>query len=208
MPLFDYECPEGHKTEHFLSAFAETHVCGEEIDGGPVGVNYCREVAEYRPSFWYTSSLGRKAQGFAPVVIHTDADGNVRLPAHPDAPMPPGFKKVLLTDINQIRKFENDMNKVERAKMEDHAKNKIRNMNGQLAENRRAMSEIIKKFSPRGRKFYEAMRTASEIKQKKFAERGLQEPNFHIEAFSQDASNREQYRDKANDWGRLGGRSK
>lgn len=199
MPLFDYECPKGHKTEHFLSAFAETHVCGEEE---------CQEVGEYRPSFWYTSSLGRKAQGFAPVVIHRDADGNIRLPAHADAPMPPGFQKVLLTDISQIRKFEHDMNLVESAKIADHAQNKIRNMNGQLAENRRAMSEIIKKFSPRGRKFYEAMRTASEIKQQKFAARGLPEPHFHIEAFSQDSSNREEYRDKKNDWGRLGGKSK
>lgn len=204
MPLFDYECPEGHKTEHFLSAFAEKHECGADLEDG----RFCKEEGEYRPSFWYTSSLGRKAQGFTPVVIHRDAEGNIRLPAHADAPMPPGFQKVLLTDINQIRKFEKDMNSVEKAKMEDHARNKVRNMNGQLAENRRAMAEIIKKFSPRGRKFYEAMRTASEIRQAKFAKRGLPEPNFHIEAFSQNASNREEYRDQRNDWGRLGGKSK
>lgn len=197
MPLFDYECPKGHVTEHYLSKYSDTCVCDEAG---------CTEVAKYVPTFWYTSV--RNAQGFTPVVIHRDAEGNIRLPAHVDAPMPPGFQKVILSDIHQIRKFEKDMNTVERAKIQDHARNKIRNMDGQLAENRRAMSEIVRKFSPRGRKFYEAMRAASEAKQKQFAARGLPEPNFHVEAFSQDSSNREQYRDQKNDWGRLGGKSK
>jgi len=199
MPMYDFECPKGHVTEHFLSKFTERVQCGE--DG-------CVEEGEYRTSFWYSSSAGHKAQGFAPVVIHTDAEGNVRLPAHPDAPMPPGFQKVLLTNIHEIRKFENKMNQVEKAKIEDHARNKVRNMNGQLAENRRVMAEMIKKFSPRGQKFYAAMREASEKKQRDFANRPLAEPNFHVEAFSQDSSNREQYRDKANDWGKMGGHRK
>lgn len=193
MPLFDYECPKGHKTEHFLSSYADTCECGQDD---------CKEVAEYRPSFWYTSTID--AQRFSPVVVHVDHEGNVRLPAHVDAPMPPGYHKVELTNIHEIRKFEKKMNDVERAKIQDHAHNKIRNMNDQLAYNRAQMDEISKRFTPRGRKFYEDMQKLSRQKQEQFAGRALPEPNFHIEAFSQDRSNREDYRDAANDWGKFG----
>lgn len=198
MPMYDFECPKGHKTEHFLPKFQETTTCSDN----------CSEVAEHRPTFWYTSALGRKAQGFVPVVVHVDGEGNVRLPAHTDAPMPPGFRKVELTDINAIRKFENNMNTVERQKMQEHQSNKTRSLNAQFKENRSAMAEIVKRFSPRGQKFYEAMRDVSERKQAQFAARGIPEPNFHIEAFSQDSTNREDYRDAANDWGKNRGSGK
>jgi hypothetical protein len=197
MPLFDYECPKGHKTEHYLTHYQDTCPCLHEENDVE-----CQEVAEYRPSFWYTSSID--AQRFSPVVVHVDADGNVRLPAHAEAPMPPGFQKVLLTNIHEIRKFEHKMNQVEKAKIEDHARNKVRNMNDQLAYNRAQMDEISKRFTPRGRKFYEEMQHLSKQKQEQFAGRPLAEPNFHIEAFSQDRSNREDYRDAANDWGKFG----
>lgn len=204
MPMYDFECPKGHKTEHFLSKYADNTECGY-VQGKR---KPCKEVADHRPTFWYTSALGRKAQGFVPVVIHVDAEGNVRLPAHKDAPMPPGFKKVELSDITAIRKFENKMNKVERGKMEDHQRNQTRSMNAQFAENRGAMAEMVKRFSPKGQKFYEAMRAVSEKKQAEFAKRGIKDPNFHIEAFSQDATNREAYSDARNDWGKHHGSGK
>lgn len=204
MPMYDFECPKGHKTEHFLSKYADTDPCDFVDEDGVV----CQEVADHRPTFWYTSALGRKAQGFVPVVVHVDGEGNVRLPAHVDAPMPPGFRKVELSDINQIRKFENKMNAVERGKMEDHQRNQTRSLNAQFAENRGAMAEIVKRFSPRGQKFYEAMRAVSEKKQAAFAARGIKDPNFHIEAFSQDATNRQDYRDARNDWGKHHGSGK
>lgn len=207
MPLFDFECPKGHLTEHYLSAFAETTPCSDT----------CPEVAEYRPSFWYSSRV-QLAQRFSPVVIHRDVDGNVRYPGHANAPVPEGFQKVELATIHDVRKFEAEINKQDSAKSEKFRAARASFLDGQLEANRRAVDEIIaggkwegtdeqgriierRGISPRGLKILEQLREAS--KQKQAQGRSSSNPAFFVEAFTQNASNREHHRDEATGWQRV-----
>lgn len=212
MPAYDFRCPEGHVTEHFMtfSTFAEKGQKTECAHVDEDGV-YCTEEGEYSPSFWYSSSAETErriqaAQRFKPVVIHRDAEGNVRFPAHTDAPLPPGFQKVELSDIHQVRKFESEMNARDQVQAQKFQQGRGAFLDGQLKENRRVMDHLVKNFTPRGRMFYEKMRAASEAKQA--AGRSSANPAFYIDAFSNDASNREGYADKANDYGRMHGNGK
>jgi hypothetical protein len=216
MPMYDFECPAGHITEHFLSGFQEKVECGMEFtpDDNDGERCYCAEEAEYRPSFWYTSQNARR---FDPVVIHRDENGNVRFPAHANAPVPEGFYKVELSDFRQIRALEKEINTKDREKAQEFKEARQKFLDGQLRENRRVMENIInggqewkdrdgvahRGFTNRGRAFYDAMRKASEHHQRNV--KGAN-PEFVVEAFSQNASNREDYRDARNDWGKYGRR--
>lgn len=204
MPLYDHVCSEGHVTEHFLPAFKEHVNCSEMVwNEEQAGVYECGKETVYLPSFYYTSQT---AQRFSPVVVHKDAEGNVRFPGHADAPLPPGFHKVELTDFHQIRKFEKEINAKDRERASKFHEAKSFLLDGQLKENRRVMSELVKNFTPRGKEFYAKMKEVSERKQKQGG-RGI-DPGFYIEAFTQDSSNRQGYRDSKNDWGRHQGNRK
>lgn len=208
MPMYDFECPKGHVTEHFIPAFAEKIVCGE---------NGCSEEGEHRPSFWHTSRT-RFAQSFSPVVIHRDVNGNVRFPGHSDAPVPAGFQKVELSTVHDIRKFESEMNKRDSQTAEKFRTARASYLDGQLACNRAAVDEIAaggkwqgtdeqgriierQGMSPRGQVLLAKIREASKHKQAQG--RSNTRPEFFIEAFSRDATNREDHRDARTDWNRV-----
>lgn len=187
MPSYDFKCTKCENIEErFMSqrAFVESN---EQINCGE-----CGEAATYVASFWYTSVAN--AQRFSPVVIHRDAEGNIRFPGNVNSPVPEGFEKVELRDFQQIRKFEKEVNDKERRKIDEHQGNKAKFLDHHLEGNREAMREIVSRFSPRGRRFYESMREVSEQKQKQFRGRA-NSPNFYIEAFSMDSSNRDGYHD-------------
>jgi hypothetical protein len=211
--MFDFECPQGHHTEHFLPKFTERVQCGHN----PTGQYACTEEGEYRPSFWYSSSV-QTAQRFSPVVIHRDEHGNVRFPGNANAPVPEGFQKVELATIHDVRKFEAEINKQDTIKSEKFREARAKFLDGQLKANREAVDEIIRGgtwqgtdehgrpverrgISPRGMKILEQLRAASRLKQ----ERGRSQtnPEFFIEAFSKDASNREHHRDASTNWQRV-----
>ncbi len=208
MPMYDFECPKGHLTEHFLSKFTERVQCGQ--DG-------CTEEGENRPSFWYSSGV-RLAQRFSPVVIHRDESGNIRFPGSADAPVPPGFQKVELSTISQVRQFEKEVNIRDSETANKFQDSRAAFLDGQLKANREAVEKIIaggtwegtdeqgriverRGMSERGRKIYDALRKASEMKQAQG--RKNTNPEFFVEAFTQNASNREDHRDARTDWNRV-----
>lgn len=208
MPMFDFECPKGHHTEHFLSKFTEREQCGQ--DG-------CTEVADYRPSFWYSGHVAF-AQRFSPVVIHRDVNGNVRFPGSADAPVPPGFQKVELSTTAQVRQFEKEINVRDSETADKFRGSRQAFLDGQLKANREAVAAIraggawegtdeagnivIRHgMSERGQKIYDALRRASELKQSQGPK--ATRPEFFVEAFTQDASNREDHRDSRTDWNRV-----
>lgn len=207
MPAYDFRCPEGHVTEHFV-----TYTQFELLKGKHVcGYNGCALEGEYSPSFWYNSALQterrvQNAQRMKPVVIHKDAQGNIRYPASADAPVPPGYEKVELTDFHAVRKFENEVNARDAVRAQEFAHSRSQFLSGQLKENRRVMEGLVKNFTPQGRKFYERMREVSEAKQRRG--NNAARPAFYVEALTQNASNREGYSDSRNDWGRMHGNGK
>lgn len=216
--MYDFECPDGHVTEHFLSKFTERVRCGFLIDCGTMGVEPCRREGENRPSFWYSSNVPRLAQSFNPVVIHRDAAGNVRFPGNANAPVPEGFQKVELATVAQVRAFEKEVNLSDSVKAEGFRNGRAKFLDGQLECNRRAVDEIIaggkwqgtdeqgriverQGMSPRGLKILHQLREAS--KQKQQQGRSSARPEFFVEAFTQNASNREDHRDASTDWNRV-----
>lgn len=209
MPMFDFECPKGHHTEHFLSKYQDTMICGQDT---------CPEVASYRPSFWYSSAYGHQAQGFSPVVIHRDADGNVRFPGHANAPVPEGFQKVELSTLHDVRKFEAEISRNDSIKSEKFRQARAEFLDGQLKANREAVDRIVaggtwqgtdengriverRGMSERGLKILHQLREAS--KQKQAQGRSSANPAFYVEAFTQNASNREHHRDASTEWQRV-----
>lgn len=197
MPMYDVECPSCGNVEEVFCSY-------KEVDAQKC--LSCDKTMTFLPTFWYTGP--RAEQRFTPVVIHRDAEGNVRFPGRADAKVPEGFTKVELSDVSQIRAFEKEQNsrgEVEAGKFQA-SKNFL--LEGQLKENRRVMDEILRGgswtingpdgepitrhgFTERGRAFYESMRKASERQS-----HGRVSPEFVVEAFSQDSSNRVQHMDR------------
>lgn len=206
MPAYDFRCPEGHVTEHFMKA-SEFEAAGQKTECAHVSEEgvFCTLEGEYSPSFWYNSAT-HFAQRFSPVVIHRGIDGKLRFPAHADAPVPEGFQRVELSQLSEIRALEREVNARDRETDQKFQSARGQFLDGQLAENRRVMAAKVAGFSQKGRFFYDAMRKASEAK--RLAGRGSSKPEFYIEAFSQNASNREGYSDARNDFGRMHGSGK
>jgi len=166
----------------------------------------CTQPVAWHPSYYYNSP----AQRFDPVVIHRDAAGNVRFPGNTNAPVPEGFQKVELRDMTEIRKFEGEMNRKDASAAADFHAAQQSYRAGQLAHNReqlargfathdeagRPVTVSLDKFSPRGREFYEAMRKQSDARTHRAAR-----PEFYIEAFTQNASNRDDHHDPSVSYG-------
>lgn len=183
MPAYDFKCPSGHTNEHFISAsaFTERVPCSD-----------CEQEATYFPSFYYT----RSAQPVPPTVIHRDAAGNVRF-ASPESKPPAGFERVELRNSYEVHKFENEVNARDRVTAQKFHNSQTVLREGQLKENRRVMDHLKQKFTPRGRRFYDAMRDQSEKRTHSSVK-----PEFYVEAYSMDASNREDYHDPTISFGR------
>lgn len=196
MPAYDFKCPDGHITEHFMS-YSALQECGGKISCTEMvyndeqrGMFECGKEGEYSASFWYSSGV-HFAQRFSPVVIHRGIDGKLRFPAHANAPVPDGFQRVELTDVSQIRALEREVNTRDREtdmRFQD-ARNKF--LDGQLACNREAVATQVAGFSQRGKWFYDSIRRVSE--KKRLAGRSAAKPEFFVEAFTQNSSNREEY---------------
>ena len=92
------------------------------------------------------------------------------------------------------------MNNQELERSAKHQREKSEFLDAQLKYSRECVAHTVAtQFSERGRKFYEKMREVSEAKQKEY--RKVPDPNFHLEAFSFDSSNRVSHRDASNSWG-------
>ncbi len=196
MPLYDFHCSTCNSTvERFLvaSKLTDSLICAS-----------CGGTSIYTPSFWYSSAV--PAQRFRPVVIHRDSQGNIRHPAHENAPVPEGFERVELRNIHEVRKFENEVNLREAVSAQEQRHIRSQAVDAQVKLNREVLAKAIGNMSARGKRFYDAMKQVGELKREQLRSQAPIDPGFHLEAFSQDSSNREAYRDKRNDWGRSGQR--
>lgn len=194
MPMYDYQCEKcGAVQEQFRrpSEVDDVVQCSTVTNDIP-----CPGLMTYKASFWYNSET-RHAQGFTPVIIHRSSSGDIRFPASADAPVPEGFSKVELTNIGQIRKLEKQINQEQDDLSRRHAQGRDNAIDAQRAYNREVFARQLSSMSPAGRKFYDAMKAMAD---KVRSKRG--DSNFHLEAFSQNASNREAYRDERTGWAR------
>jgi len=138
------------------------------------------------------------AQRFDPVVIHRDAAGNVRFPGAPDAAVPAGFEKVELRTVAEVRQFERGMDARERARFESGQAREGDFYAERQRKDRAELRAAMLRMSPYGREF--AQVAMEENDRKNAGRKTSYDPNFHVECFSMDSSNREVYRDERTNW--------
>ncbi len=186
---YDYQCDEGHQFELFLDEYKEVVPC-EVCNAERNSFSAPESIARHVWSFYYNST--QKAQRFDPVVIHKDINGNIRFPGEANAQVPEGFQRVELTTIQQVRQIEKEWGAQDQTKANQFRAARQTLTDGQLKENRRVMESIVRdRFSPRGRKFYEAMKKVSEEKQR-LGPKAVS-PAAYFDAFSNDSTNRDIY---------------
>jgi hypothetical protein len=140
------------------------------------------------------------AQAFDPIVIHVDSQGNKRFPASPDAPVPPGFEKRELRTVREVREFERTVNREERQRWDETKIREEMTFDPQRRERHRELRSEMQHMTPFGRAFAEYA-----MQQTNGKSRGNYDPQFRVDIFSTDASNREEYRDTKTSWrGRKG----
>lgn len=137
----------------------------------------------------------RWASSFDPVVIHRGKNGSVRFPARGDARVPEGYAKVELRTIQEIRRFEREINQQERAIHDDHQAREEHALTPDRSARRAEVRDAMRRMTPLGRDFARlAMKRNDE------RPRGNFDAGFHIEVFEQDSSNREPHCDQRTDW--------
>jgi hypothetical protein len=160
--------------------------------------NHEMEIGDY-PFCPHESIYVQNSQGFDPVVIHKDAQGNVRFPGSANAPCPPGFQRVELTNVSQIRKLEREVNAKELSRAEGNRQAQKAQSEGERMARREKFKEIVRNFSPKGKRFAEDMMKVRDQRQGRLDKR-ITDMGFHVEAFSQNSSNREAHNDAVTGW--------
>jgi putative FmdB family regulatory protein len=178
MPLYDFLCAQGHRFEAYAQISEETLPC-----------RTCQQPAERQFSF----GRGRPAQTFIPVVVHRDAEGNISYPGRSDEPAPPGYERVELRTIEDVRQFEKTVNEKDYREWSEKQE-KLLEAQEQAEHDRRSelFSQVKTEF---GRNLLRlAIERSNSRPRKKFF------PGFHVKIFSDDASRRRPWADEDTHW--------
>ena len=135
------------------------------------------------------------SQGFDPVVIHRDAQGNIRYPAHINAPVPEGYQRVELRTTHEVRRFEAEVNQRERAKADMSLSQREAAFSAAQSQRRRELRSDMAHMSALGQDF--AREAISRSNNRRAVPRDV---GFHLDVFSNNSSNREVHRDAKTDW--------
>lgn len=175
MPIYDFDCPQGHRFEAYCHEYTEETPC--RADG-------CKAKAHV--VFVAISGVGATDYaGSDPVVIHRAPDGSVRFPGNVNAPVPEGFERVELKTTHEKRRFEREINQNEYRKWADAQERKEKFFSEVRKQNRSELFAKMKDLPPFARDL--AMAAINERNRKPSAK---YEAGFAIEALSMDASNR------------------
>ena len=143
----------------------------------------------------HSSVRGTFAAGFDPVVIHRDAQGNIRYPAHVNAPVPEGYQRVELRTTHEVRRFESEVNQRERAKADISLSQRESAFSVAQGQRRRDLRSDMAHMSALGKDFAQVAMDRSNNRRAVPRDVG-----FHIDVFSNNSSNREVHRDAKTDW--------
>jgi hypothetical protein len=119
----------------------------------------------------------------------------VRFPASPDAPVPSGFAKRELTNIHEIRKFENRINSEERRRWDERKTREEMTFNEQRQQRHAELRQAMQRMSPYGRDFAQIA-----MEQTNGKRRGNYDAQFRVDVFSNDSSNRDPHCDRSTGW--------
>lgn len=189
MPIYEYQCEDGHLTEEILSIkdYRAFVPCRED---------QCNKEAQ---RIWHDTRVERFHQRMAqnpnPVVIHRDKEGNVRFPASADAVVPPGYEKVEMHTLAEIHRFEKEQNTRMRLESEQFSQEEHKQREAMLKERHAELRQDMQRMSPYGRDF---ARLAMEMSNRRGPRNS--DPGFHVEIAHYDQRERGDYRDEKTDW--------
>ena len=177
--MHDHSCEQcGHLFEKMVRWDEETAVCPN-----------CGAMAHRV----FLPHHKRPAQAFAPVLIYRDKSGHVRFPGRNEGVAPKGYEPFYLRTTQAVRNFERRMNAVEKERYFKHKERQELRFAQWIGNARSELRQKMQHMSPYGRELAEQAIRAND--QQKDVDTRF-EPNFHLEAFSYDASNREAHYDR------------
>ena len=192
MPIYEFRCSDescGDISEKILSMkeYNSEQVCERES----CGKKSERIYHDTRVERYYQ----RMAQNPNPVVIHRDKQGNVRYPAHADAPIPLGFEKVEMHTLGEIHKFEKEQNLDMREEHERFAEGEYAHNESLRKERHANLRSLMPGMNSYGKDFARAAMEHS----MKTGPRNT-DPGFHVEIAHYDQRERGEYRDEQTGW--------
>ena len=179
MPMCDYRCEAGHQYEAFRhpSQVQDVEPCAE------CGAEAKRIFVAKRPHSY--NGLQQ------PLVVWRRPDGTYAVPAQPDARKPVEYERVELRNAFEIRNVERSIDREEREKFERAQIGKEMLAEGTTATNRSELRQKMQHFHPHMRDFARLAMDQNNAKP-----RAKYRGAFYFEALSQNASNRDDGRNR------------
>lgn len=189
MPIYSFSCVNEHIVEKILTI-------AERTNPGPCPE--CGRILERR----YLSRAEERAQRFEPIVYFESPDGRFSFPGRSDAKCPEGFETKRVCTFREYEQFSRKVNQIERGKIERQVEAEQEWLEHQEATNRRDLRSAMEHMSPAWRAF---ARRAMEASNNNPNRPKVRDPNFYVEVFEHDQSNRESFVDERNGWRRRNG---
>jgi len=179
MPMVDLKCPAGHQYEAFRhpSQVQDVEPCAE-CGAEAVRIFVCKRPHSY-------DGLQQ------PLVVWRRPDGTYAVPAQPDARKPVEYERVELRNVFEIRGVERAIDREEREKFERAQIGKEMLAEGTTATNRSELRSRMQHMRPHMRDF-----SRFAMDQNNAKPRAKYRGNFYFEALSQNASNRDDGRNR------------
>jgi hypothetical protein len=178
MVLHDHQCPVcGKVFEKMVNWDEERTPCA------------CGQMA----TRVFLSKRAYRAQAFDPVLVYRDRSGHHRFPGRNSGQVPKGYEPIYLKTTSDVRRFEKQMNQAERERYFTHKERTEKAFAEPLKYGREHLRQAMQRMSPLGRDLAEAAMRANDNADgvdTKF------NPEFHLNAFSFDSSNRDSHYDR------------
>lgn len=189
MPIYEFQCENKHLTELVLLVreYKSTQVCSIK----ECGKKAKRIFHDTRTERFYQ----KMAQNPNPVVVHRDKEGNIRYPAHADAPVPLGYEKVEMHTLGEIHRFEKEQNLRLSVEHERFSQAEHEQRETMLKERHAELRAEMRHMTPYGQDF---ARLAMEASNRKGPRKT--DPGFHVEVAHYDQRERGDYRDERTGW--------
>lgn len=124
------------------------------------------------------------AARFDPVLVFKSKDGTYVYPGSNKEKCPKGCIKVELTNIQQVRKFEAEVNESERKRMHNQLELRDRMFQHQKSESRSKLRQQMESFSDRGKQFALAAMKRNDERRNLSQSATKIDPKFRISIFS------------------------
>lgn len=185
MPMYDYLCAAGHRTEQFCHAARVDSTCECEV---------CGETAQLTQDF--ESQLKRPpSTGFRiPIIVDEDpATGKFSFPGSSTDPEEAGLKRHYIHNMRDYEKFQRTWNSREREEVQARIETNYQIRSAETRERREAQDQMARRLGISNSRLRELTRNYVDQKeQRKYSERMRRGPNCHSRILEFDSHHAQQ----------------